>query len=73
MFAGSNAKPESISWAAFPKSKRHRSLRLPTVEFVPLHRIEVQKEIVQHSPTALTVIMGLEHVGINIPPLSAEK
>jgi hypothetical protein len=33
----------------------------------------VQKEIVQHAPTALTVIMGLERVGINIPPLGVEK
>src|SRR5262245_2061188 len=49
------------------------SLGLTAPEFVDLRRIEVQKEIVQHSPTALTVIMGLERVGINIPPLGAEK
>lgn len=49
------------------------SLGLTAPEFVDLRRIEVQKEIVQHSPTALTVIMGLERVGINMPPLAAEK
>lgn len=49
------------------------SLGLTAPEFVDLRRIEVQKEIVQHAPTALTVIMGLERVGINIPPLAAEK
>lgn len=49
------------------------SLGLTAPEFVDLRRIEVQKEIVQHSPSALTVIMGLERVGINIPPLGAEK
>lgn len=47
------------------------SLGLTAPEFVDLRRIEVQKEIVQHSPAALTVIMGLERVGINMPPLSA--
>jgi hypothetical protein len=49
------------------------SLGLTAPEFVDLRRIEVQKEIVQHSPTALTVIMGLERIGINMPPLGAEK
>lgn len=49
------------------------SLGLTAPEFVDLRRIEVQKEIVQHSPTALTVIMGLERFGINLPPLGAEK
>ncbi len=47
------------------------SLGLTAPEFVDLRRIEVQKEIVQHSPTALTVIMGLEKVGINMPPLAS--
>ncbi len=46
------------------------SLGLTAPEFVDLRRIEVQKEIVQHSPAALTVIMGLERVGINMPPLA---
>ena len=46
------------------------SLGLTAVEFVDLRRIEVQKEIVQHSPAALTVIMGLERIGINMPPLA---
>jgi len=49
------------------------SVGLTAPEFVDLRRIEVQKEIVQHSPTALTVIMGLERIGINMPPLGAEK
>ena len=49
------------------------SLGLTAPEFVDLRRIEVQKEIVQHSPSALTVIMGLERVGINMPPLAADK
>ncbi len=49
------------------------ALGLTAPEFVDLRRIEVQKEIVQHAPTALTVIMGLERVGINIPPLGVEK
>ena len=38
------------------------SLGLTAPEFVDLRRIKVQKEIVQHSPAALTVIMGLELV-----------
>ncbi len=45
------------------------ALGLTAPEFVDLRRIEVQKEIVQHSPTALTVIMGLERIGINVPPI----
>ena len=49
------------------------SLGLTAPEFVDLRRIEVQKEIVQHSPTALTVIMGLERVGINMPSSSADR
>lgn len=47
------------------------SLGLTAPEFVDLRRIEVQKEIVQHSPAALTVIMGLERFGINLPPISS--
>lgn len=49
------------------------SLGLTAPEFVDLRRIEVQKEIVQHAPTALTVIMGLERIGINVPPLGVER
>ncbi len=49
------------------------SLGLTAPEFVDLRRIEVQKEIVQHSPSALTVIMGLERVGINLPPLAGDR
>ena len=49
------------------------SVGLTAPEFVDLRRIEVQKEIVQHAPTALTVIMGLERIGINMPPLAGEK
>ena len=49
------------------------SLGLTAPEFVDLRRIEVQKEIVQHSPSALTVIMGLERVGINMPSSGADR
>ena len=49
------------------------SLGLTAPEFVDLRRIEVQKEIVQHSPSALTVIMGLERVGINMPSSTADR
>jgi regulator of protease activity HflC (stomatin/prohibitin superfamily) len=49
------------------------SLGLTAPEFVDLRRIEVQKEIVQHSPSALTVIMGLERVGVNLPPTGADR
>jgi hypothetical protein len=49
------------------------SLGLTAPEFVDLRRIEVQKEIVQHSPSALKVIMGLERVGINPPPFVGDK
>ncbi len=48
------------------------SLGLTASEFVDLRRIEVQKEIVQHAPSALTVIMGLERGGINIPTLAGQ-
>ncbi len=51
--------------------REHLGLTAP--EFVDLRRIEVQKEIVQHAPTALTVIMGLERMGITLPPISADK
>jgi hypothetical protein len=49
------------------------SLGLTAPDFVDLRRIEGQKEIVQHSPAALTVIMGLELVGINLPPLAGSN
>ncbi len=49
------------------------SLGLTALEFVDLRRIEVQKEIVEHSPAALTVIMGLESGGINIPVLAGSN
>ncbi|OQW30547.1 MAG: hypothetical protein A4E19_09565 [Nitrospira sp. SG-bin1] len=52
------------------------SLGLSATEFVDLRRIEVQKEIVQHAPSALTVIMGLERTAINMPnmpPLGGDK
>jgi regulator of protease activity HflC (stomatin/prohibitin superfamily) len=51
--------------------REHLGLTAP--EFVDLRRIEVQKEIVQHSPAALTVIMGLERFGINLPPISSDR
>jgi regulator of protease activity HflC (stomatin/prohibitin superfamily) len=50
--------------------REHLGLTAP--EFVDLRRIEVQKEIVQHAPAALTIIMGLEKVGINLPPISTQ-
>jgi len=40
---------------------------------VDLGRIEVQMKIVRYSPSALTLIMRLERVGINLPPLAGEK
>jgi len=49
--------------------REHLGLSAP--EFVDLRRVEVQKEIVQHAPSALTIIMGMEKVGINLPPISA--
>lgn len=49
------------------------SLGLTAPEFVDLRRVEVQKEIVQHAPTSLSIIMGLERIGINIPPISGDK
>lgn len=49
--------------------REHLGLTAP--EFVDLRRVEVQKEIVQHAPSALTIIMGMEKVGINLPPLAA--
>lgn len=45
--------------------REHLGLTAP--EFVDLRRIEVQKEIVQHAPAALTIIMGMERLGINLP------
>lgn len=48
-------------------------LGISATEFVDLRRIEVQKEIVQHAPSALTIIMGMERVGINLPPVSAGR
>ena len=48
--------------------REHLGLSAP--EFVDLRRVEVQKEIVQHAPSALTIIMGMEKIGINLPPVS---
>jgi hypothetical protein len=39
-------------------------------EFVDLRRVEVQKEMLEHSPSRLHIIMGLERVGIREPPIS---
>jgi hypothetical protein len=39
-------------------------------EFVDLRRVEVQREVVEHSPRRFNVIMDLEQSGIHIPPLS---
>jgi hypothetical protein len=49
------------------------SLGMTAPEFVDLRRVEVQKEIVQHAPSALTIIMGMEKIGINLPPVGAER
>jgi hypothetical protein len=49
--------------------REHLGLTAP--EFVDLRRVEVQKEIVQHAPSALTIIMGMEKIGINLPPIGA--
>lgn len=50
------------------------NLGLTAPEFVDLRRIEVQKEIVSHAPNSnLTIIMGMEKVGINLPPIGADK
>jgi regulator of protease activity HflC (stomatin/prohibitin superfamily) len=51
--------------------REHLGLSAP--EFVDLRRIEVQKEIVQHAPANLTIIMGMEKLGINLPPISSDK
>ena len=59
--------PGIVDWAY------RESLGLTAPEFLDLRRIEVQKEIVQHLPAALTVIMGLELVGINLPPLAGSN
>ncbi len=49
-------------------------LGLTATEFVDLRRIEVQKEIVAHVPNSnLTIIMGMEKIGINLPPISASQ
>jgi regulator of protease activity HflC (stomatin/prohibitin superfamily) len=47
-----------------------QELGLSAPEFVDLRRVEVQKEIVQHAPAALTIIMGMEKIGVNLPPVS---
>jgi sRNA-binding carbon storage regulator CsrA len=62
-------KPKSSEVSPIARIVNRLGLTAP--EFVDLRRIEVQKEIVQHSPSALTVIMGLERVGINMPPLAS--
>ncbi len=49
--------------------REHLGLTAP--EFVDLRRVEVQLEIVKHAPAALTIIMGMEKFGINLPPISA--
>ncbi|MBA3753934.1 MAG: hypothetical protein H0X01_07335 [Nitrospira sp.] len=51
--------------------REHLGLSAP--EFVDLRRVEVQKEIVQHAPSALTIIMGMEKIGINLPPISGPQ
>lgn len=45
-------------------------LGLSAAEFVDLRRIEVQKEMVEHAPDQLNIIMGMEKVGIHKTPVS---
>jgi regulator of protease activity HflC (stomatin/prohibitin superfamily) len=46
------------------------ALGLTAPEFIELRRVEVQKEIVTHAPEALTIIMGMERFGVNLPAMS---
>jgi regulator of protease activity HflC (stomatin/prohibitin superfamily) len=65
----SREKAEKQRGMADRAYREHLGLTAP--EFVDLRRIEVQKEIVQHAPSNLTIIMGMEKLGINLPPISA--
>ncbi|OLD75367.1 MAG: hypothetical protein AUG95_00260 [Nitrospirae bacterium 13_1_20CM_4_62_6] len=64
----SREKAEKQRGMADRAYREHLGLTAP--EFVDLRRIEVQKEIVQHAPSNLTIIMGMEKLGINLPPIS---
>jgi hypothetical protein len=48
-------------------------LGLSETDFIDLRRVEVQKELVEHSATQFNIIMNLEHTGIHIPPISAAR
>lgn len=68
----SREKAEKQRGMADRAYREHLGLTAP--EFVDLRRIEVQKEIVSHAPNSnLTIIMGMEKVGINLPPISASQ
>ena len=65
----SRSKAEKQRGIADRAYREHLGLTAP--EFVDLRRIEVQKEIVSHAPNSnLTIIMGMEKIGINLPPIS---
>jgi regulator of protease activity HflC (stomatin/prohibitin superfamily) len=65
----SREKAEKTRGMADRAYREHLGLTAP--EFVDLRRIEVQKEIVSHAPNSnLTIIMGMEKIGINLPPIS---
>ncbi len=62
----SREKAEKQRGIADRAYREHLGLTAP--EFVDLRRIEVQKEIVAHAPNSnLTIIMGMERMGINLP------
>ena len=66
----SREKAEKQRGIADRAYREHLGLTAP--EFVDLRLIEVQKEIVAHAPNSnLTIIMGMEKLGINLPPISA--
>ena len=46
-------------------------LGLSGTDYIDLRRVEVQKDLVEHSPRQFNIIMDLEHTGIHIPPISA--
>lgn len=48
--------------------REHLGLSGP--EFVDLRRVEVQKEVIEHSPHHFNVIMNLETTGIHLAPIS---
>ena len=43
---------------------------LTATEFIDLRCVEVQKDMLEHSPKRLTIILELEQTGIHVPPIS---